>query len=549
LIDMGAVSAATGAPGPLTQNATGQFGGSATPSSNAGVSADFRSNWQQFLDGITQHTALTQDQPSLSRFPGTLPASNATATARLLPKIKGETQKGTPSEGGQSATGSAATSDQSRRAHPEKLASSTHQHIDSTVTATVSEAASAASPGLPTPQSIQVPPFTLSERHCESTSEHATPLSSVAINNATAMQPRHSSAPDPLADPLDEIEPSLGPAPASDQSVAIGVAPGAGSGETDAPASPQSAVPHTSSVVDSPLWNTNPETGPSQSQQAQSSSFAGAQAAPTAPPISRPARALDSQTSAEFANTEHRSQGAPVSSATNTAASQAKHPEAASSKTVAAAHPAADTVQATLSAHQSAAGTPDSLTASLIGRPETANDPRTHPEPETQTLIRSTAPDAFAALDAQSTTPTATWVHAGTHRAEAGYLDPSLGWVGVRAETNGDSLHASIIPGSGEAAQALGGHLPALNSFLADHHGSSSTVTLTSPDHHQFQSGAGHSGESSAQQQPRQGQSQNHSAPVPTQVTSEIGARLQPLSNSDSQTNYLRHGAHISVIA
>jgi hypothetical protein len=92
--------------------------------------------------------------------------------------------------------------------------------------------------------------------------------------------------------------------------------------------------------------------------------------------------------------------------------------------------------------------------------------------------VQSTTSDTFAALDAERMGSPATWIHAGTHHAEAGYLDPALGWVGVRADAAGNGVHATVLPGSGEAAQVLGSHLAGLNSYLSEHHGQSTTVTL-----------------------------------------------------------------------
>ena len=89
--------------------------------------------------------------------------------------------------------------------------------------------------------------------------------------------------------------------------------------------------------------------------------------------------------------------------------------------------------------------------------------------------------DTFAALDADRTSPAPAWIHAGAHEAEAGYLDPVLGWVGVRAEAAGSGVHATVLPASTEAAQMLGGHIAGLNAHLAEHQGRSATVTLAAP--------------------------------------------------------------------
>lgn len=89
--------------------------------------------------------------------------------------------------------------------------------------------------------------------------------------------------------------------------------------------------------------------------------------------------------------------------------------------------------------------------------------------------------DPFATLDAERAAPLSTWIHAGAHHAEAGYLDPALGWIGVRADATANAVHASLLPSSGEAAQVLGSHLAGLNTYLSEHHGQSATVTMAAP--------------------------------------------------------------------
>lgn len=77
------------------------------------------------------------------------------------------------------------------------------------------------------------------------------------------------------------------------------------------------------------------------------------------------------------------------------------------------------------------------------------------------------ARETFAALDAEPGAGAPSWIHAGAQRAEAGFEDPVLGWVGVRADLGAGGVHAAIVPGSAEAAQSLGGHLAGLNAHLA----------------------------------------------------------------------------------
>lgn len=94
--------------------------------------------------------------------------------------------------------------------------------------------------------------------------------------------------------------------------------------------------------------------------------------------------------------------------------------------------------------------------------------------------------EAFSAVDAGRGAPPATWIHAGTRHAEAGYLDPALGWIGVRADAIPNGVHAVLIPGSTEAAQALEHHVAGLSAYISEHHGPAATVTMGS-----FESGNG----------------------------------------------------------
>jgi len=90
--------------------------------------------------------------------------------------------------------------------------------------------------------------------------------------------------------------------------------------------------------------------------------------------------------------------------------------------------------------------------------------------------------DIFAALDADPGAGTPTWMHAGARQAEAGFHDPELGWVSVRADASGGAVHAAVIPGSEQAAQTLSGHLTGLNDYLSTHHSSVESLTLAAPE-------------------------------------------------------------------
>jgi hypothetical protein len=97
----------------------------------------------------------------------------------------------------------------------------------------------------------------------------------------------------------------------------------------------------------------------------------------------------------------------------------------------------------------------------------------------------TTGPDpreTFTTLDAADAPGRPTWIHAGAQQAEAGFQDPTLGWVGVRADMGGGGVHAELVAGSADAAQALGSHLAGLNAYLAEHHTPVETLTLSAPD-------------------------------------------------------------------
>jgi len=83
-----------------------------------------------------------------------------------------------------------------------------------------------------------------------------------------------------------------------------------------------------------------------------------------------------------------------------------------------------------------------------------------------------------ASLDRSSLHPEQQWTHAGKRIAEAGFQDPSLGWVSVRAERDATGLHAVVVPASHEAGKMLSGHLGGLNAHLAATQIPVSTVTI-----------------------------------------------------------------------
>lgn len=91
--------------------------------------------------------------------------------------------------------------------------------------------------------------------------------------------------------------------------------------------------------------------------------------------------------------------------------------------------------------------------------------------------------EPFTAIDAGPTHAPATWNITGAHRAEAGFQDPSLGWVAVRAQGSAaDTIHATVVPATAEAAQVLGTHLAGLNAYMAHESPHLGPIALSAPD-------------------------------------------------------------------
>ncbi|MGA7857956.1 MAG: hypothetical protein WCA11_08525, partial [Terracidiphilus sp.] len=95
------------------------------------------------------------------------------------------------------------------------------------------------------------------------------------------------------------------------------------------------------------------------------------------------------------------------------------------------------------------------------------------------------AHDLFSTMDSESGSLAPMWIHAGARQAEAGFQDPALGWVGVRAQADTSGIHAVLVPGSADSAQTLSSHLAGLNDYLQHHEASVQTVTMGSPESHQ----------------------------------------------------------------
>jgi hypothetical protein len=127
------------------------------------------------------------------------------------------------------------------------------------------------------------------------------------------------------------------------------------------------------------------------------------------------------------------------------------------------------------------------------GAEATANEMTAHSGVSAGAAGGTAAEETFAAMDAGTEVGTPGWIHAGGQTAEAGFQDPALGWVGVRADLSGGNVHAALMPGSAEAAQTLSGHLAGLNSYLAEQHTPVATLTMAAASGSGLETGAGQS--------------------------------------------------------
>jgi hypothetical protein len=180
---------------------------------------------------------------------------------------------------------------------------------------------------------------------------------------------------------------------------------------------------------------------------------------------------------------------------------------------------------------------------------------------------RTEAGATFSALDMDAAPGAPTWIHAGGQRAEAGFQDPTLGWVSVRAEMSGGGIHAALVPGTSEAAETLGGHIPGLNDYLAEHHTPVESLTLAAPGNRSGDAGMDGSGNQSMQQGTGYGAGQGagqdagpdsgQGSPQVREISAGSAASGIAAGSSSAQTGFAgtvaahsaTSGFHISVMA
>jgi hypothetical protein len=200
----------------------------------------------------------------------------------------------------------------------------------------------------------------------------------------------------------------------------------------------------------------------------------------------------------------------------------------------------------------------DAAASSGLRNPGTQHIPTAsapdHQQAATATSAAAPARDTFAALDAGTSPGTPAWTHAGSQHAEAGFRDPALGWVGVRADLDAGGIHATLVPSSAEAAQALNGHLAGLSTHLVEQQAPVASLTMASPSESGVEDGVGQRMQQGAEGNPQgnapdEAQAGSQENAPPAQSTSVLDAPAQAgIRDSLTQTGNLR-GTHISVLA
>ncbi len=178
------------------------------------------------------------------------------------------------------------------------------------------------------------------------------------------------------------------------------------------------------------------------------------------------------------------------------------------------------------------------------GAEETANATTAQAGGSAGVAKGTAAGETFAAMDAGTEVGTPGWIHAGGQTAEAGFQDPALGWVGVRADLNGGNVHAALVTGTAEAAETLSGHLAGLNSYLAEQHTPVASLTMSAASGGGAETGAGQS----MQQGTGQNLGQDAERNTPTQSQSSLQAETATIPAAAGRGTGIGNGGFDGVV-
>jgi hypothetical protein len=164
---------------------------------------------------------------------------------------------------------------------------------------------------------------------------------------------------------------------------------------------------------------------------------------------------------------------------------------------------------------------------------------------------QTSAQSTFSALEANSNSGQPVWTHTSARHAEAGYLDPDLGWVSVRADLQGHAVHATVVTSSTDAAQTLSQHMGSLGTYLQEQNSAVRSIGLASSTGQDLQNGmqsgtgqdSSYSGNSSGSREDRNPQSS-------TAAEFDMRAISTPsVAGTSDSAPRLREGSRISLVA
>ena len=159
--------------------------------------------------------------------------------------------------------------------------------------------------------------------------------------------------------------------------------------------------------------------------------------------------------------------------------------------------------------------------------------------------------EPFAALDKEVRTIAPVWT--SSNKAEAGFRDPTLGWVSVRAQLDSTGVHATVVPASVDASLSLVGHLTSLSTYLSEHHTRIESLTLAPPESPAAPSSSSQAGDHAAGQ--REGQNQAFRSPAEAPENSRASFDSVVRKDEEPQETiepipfgFADKGLHISLI-
>lgn len=161
---------------------------------------------------------------------------------------------------------------------------------------------------------------------------------------------------------------------------------------------------------------------------------------------------------------------------------------------------------------------------------------------------RGTSSDAFTALDSGPAVGRGILLHAAPHQVAVGVTDPSLGWVEVRAERIGGQIAAALSTGSAASHAALTSILPAMATYLQEHHAGVQQIHVETGLTRGGQPGTGSQGQSSPQGNGRAGTENMTVANPGSHTWTAISMSGESLS-AVRGTNLRIEGHHFSIHA